>query len=98
VAELRGIMSAAPAPAVVAALLGMAERPDSSDQLRSIDMPTQVLVGENDEITPPGDARLLARAIRGAYFDVIPGAAHVPNLEQPAAFNEILHSFLSRVR
>lgn len=96
--ELRAVMNASPARSVVAALLGMAERPDSSPDLRSISVPTQVIVGENDEITPPGDARLLARAIPGARIEVIPKAAHLPNLEQPAAFNRILQSFLADVR
>ena len=96
--ELRAVMNASPARSVVAALLGMAERPDSSPDLRSINVPTQVIVGENDEITPPGDARLLARAIPGARIEVIPKAAHLPNLEQPAAFNRILESFLAGLR
>jgi pimeloyl-ACP methyl ester carboxylesterase len=96
--ELRAIMNASPAKSVVAALLGMAERPDSSPDLRSINVPTQVIVGENDEITPPGDAQLLVRAIRGARLEVIPNAAHLPNLEQPAAFNRVLASFLKDLR
>jgi 3-oxoadipate enol-lactonase len=96
--ELRAVMDTATGPAVVAALLGMAERPDSTPQLRSINMPTQLIVGAQDEITPPGDARLLARAIPGAQLEVIENAAHLPSLEQPAAFNRVLGAFLDRVR
>jgi 3-oxoadipate enol-lactonase len=96
--ELRAMMSSASAPAVIAALLGMAERPDSTPQLRSINVPVQIIVGEHDEITPPGDARLLARAIPGARMEVIPGAGHVPNLEQPVAFNRVLEGFLDGLR
>jgi 3-oxoadipate enol-lactonase len=96
--ELRAVMNAAPAPAVVAALLGMAERPDSTPQLRSINAPTQLIVGASDHITPPGDARLLARAIPGSQIEIIDEAAHMPSLEQPAAFNRVLVSFLDRLR
>jgi 3-oxoadipate enol-lactonase len=96
--ELRTVMNAAPAPAVVAALLGMAERPDSTPQLRSISAPTQLVVGATDPITPPGDARLLARAIPGSQIEIIEKAAHFPSLEQPAAFNRVLVSFLDRLR
>src|SRR5690606_26940589 len=96
--ELRTVMRAAPAPAVVAALLGMAERPDSTPQLRSINVPTQLIVGASDEITPPGDARLLARAIPGAQLEIIERAGHLPSLEQPAVFNRVLAAFLERVR
>ena len=96
--ELRAIMGSASAPAVIAALLGMAERPDSTPQLRSINVPVQIIVGEHDEITPPGDARLLARAIPGARMEIIPGAGHVPNLEQPAAFNRVLEGFLGGLK
>jgi pimeloyl-ACP methyl ester carboxylesterase len=96
--EMRDVMAAAPAPAVIAALLGMAERPDSTPQLRSINVPTQLIVGARDEITPPGDARLLARAIPGAQIEIIENAGHMPSLEQSAAFNRVLAAFLERVR
>lgn len=96
--EMRDVMSAAPASAVIAALLGMAERPDSTPQLRSINVPTQLIVGAHDAITPPGDARLLARAIPGAQIEIIDKAAHMPSLEQPAVFNRVLGTFLDRVR
>jgi 3-oxoadipate enol-lactonase len=96
--ELRAVMNAAPAQAVVAALLGMAERPDSTPQLRSINVPTHLIVGAHDQITPPGDARLLARAIPGSYIEIIEKAGHLPALEQPAAFNRVLSAFLERMR
>lgn len=95
--ELRSIMDTAPASSVIAALVGMAERPDSSPQLRSINVPTLVIVGERDVITPAGEARLLARAIPGAQLEIIPGAGHLPSLEQPAAFNRILEGFVRGV-
>jgi pimeloyl-ACP methyl ester carboxylesterase len=97
-AELRTIMEAAPAGAVAAALEGMARRPDSTPMLRSIAVPTQIMVGEDDEITPLAEAQLLARGIPGALLTVVPDAGHVPNLENPAVFNRTLHAFLAALR
>jgi pimeloyl-ACP methyl ester carboxylesterase len=92
--DLRAIMMAAPAESVAAALRGMAERPDSSAQLQAIMVPTQVIVGSDDEITPVAEAQFLARGIRGAILTVVPDAGHVPNLENPTSFNRTLHTFL----
>jgi 3-oxoadipate enol-lactonase len=78
-------------------LMAMAERPDSVPLLTQITCPTQVIVGERDQATPPSDAQLIAELIPGAALAVIPGAAHLANLEQPEAFNQILRSFTSRL-
>jgi 3-oxoadipate enol-lactonase len=93
--RLRQIMEASPAESVVSALRAMATRPDSTPLLRHLGvLPTQIIVGADDALTPPGEARLLARAIPGSFLEVIPDAGHVPNLEQPGAFNSVLHRFL----
>jgi 3-oxoadipate enol-lactonase len=78
-------------------LMAMAERPDSVPLLTQITCPTQVIVGERDQATPPSDAQLIAELIPGAALAVIPGAAHLANLEQPEAFNQILRSFAVRL-
>src|SRR5512133_2341398 len=70
-----------------AAILGMAERRDCSDLLPSITVPTAVIVGEHDAVTPPSAAEALARAIPDAALTVIPRAGHISNLENAAAFN-----------
>jgi 3-oxoadipate enol-lactonase len=96
-AEVRQILQAAPADSVAAALLGMAEREDSTGMLPSIDMPTLVVVGAEDVVTPPAAAREMADAIPGARLEVIDGAAHLSNLERPDEFNRILSAFLARL-
>jgi 3-oxoadipate enol-lactonase len=93
-AEVRQIMEAAPQATVSAALRAMAARPDSTPMLRSINVPTHVIVGADDQITRVGEAQLMARAIPGANIGVIRDSGHVPNLENPAAFNAELESFL----
>lgn len=80
---------------VIAALAGMAARHDSTAALPGITVPTLVLVGEEDGLTPPTTARAMAAAIPGASMRVIPGAGHVSNLEQPAVFNRALSDFLA---
>lgn len=78
-------------------LMAMAERPDSIPLLRQITWPTQIIVGELDLATPPSDATLMAEQIPGARLAVIPGAAHLVNLEQPEAFNQIVAAFASEL-
>ncbi len=79
-------------------LMAIAERPDSTGQLRTIHCPTLVLVGELDGLTTPEDNRRIAEGIPGARFELIPNAGHLSNLEQPEAFNNVLLGFLQTVR
>ncbi|MBU6433825.1 MAG: alpha/beta fold hydrolase, partial [Nitrospirae bacterium] len=76
-------------------LMAMAERPDSIPLLAQITCPTQIIVGKLDQATPPSDAELMAEKIPGARITIIPNAAHLANLEQPEAFNQIVASFAS---
>lgn len=75
-------------------LIGMAIRPDSEPVLRTIDVPVLILFGEDDVITNRGHGEMLARGIRGARLELIPGAGHLPNLEQTEDFNHALNQFL----
>ncbi|TKB64805.1 MAG: alpha/beta fold hydrolase [Nitrospira sp.] len=74
-------------------LMAMAERPDSVPLLSQITCPTQIIVGELDQATPPSDAKLMADHIPNAHLAIIPSAAHLANLEQPEAFNDIVVTF-----
>jgi pimeloyl-ACP methyl ester carboxylesterase len=69
-------------------------RPDSTPGLSRISCPTIVIVGEHDEITPPAESEAMHRAIARSTLCVIPGAGHLSNLEQPAAFSRGLADFL----
>jgi pimeloyl-ACP methyl ester carboxylesterase len=61
-------------------------------------VPTLVLVGNDDALTPPARAEALAAAIRGARLVTIPGAGHLSNLEQPEHFNAAVRAFLQALR
>ncbi len=78
-------------------LMAMAERPDSTPDLEGIRCPTQIIVGELDQATPPADSRLMADRIPGARYTVIPGAAHLSNLEQPEQFTAVVREFLAQL-
>ncbi|MDF0675712.1 MAG: alpha/beta fold hydrolase [Nitrospira sp.] len=75
-------------------LMAMAERPDSIPLLERMTCPVQIIVGELDLPTPPPDAKLLADRIPNARLAIIPGAAHLSNLEQPRPFTEAVRSFV----
>ena len=76
-------MTAAPSAAVAAGLRAMASRPDSTATLATIRVPTLVLVGQEDAITPVKDSEQLAHGIPRATLFVVPGAGHLAPLEQP---------------
>ena len=78
-------------------LMAMAERPDSIPLLRRITCPAQIIVGELDLPTPPSDATLMAHRIPNAHLAIIPGAAHLSNLERPDLFNETVRSFVANI-
>ncbi|MDP8923516.1 MAG: alpha/beta fold hydrolase [Chloroflexota bacterium] len=96
VERYRGIVDPARPPAVVAALQGLALRPDVTPPLRSVRCPTLVVVGSEDVVTPPSDARHIAEAIPDAQLEIIEGAGHLSNMEAPDQFNRVLLNFLVR--
>lgn len=94
VERIRGIMTGESVEGIVGALTAMRERPDSTAMLAEIDVPTLVVVGEEDTITPVKESRAMHEAIRGSRLEIVPGAGHLSNLERPAAFNAGLSDFV----
>ena len=76
------------------ALAGLSARADSTTTLREIRVPTLVVVGAEDVLTPVEEAEALQRGITGSRLALIPKAGHLSNLENPDAFNEVLIGFL----
>jgi pimeloyl-ACP methyl ester carboxylesterase len=97
VAALRDRILATPPSAIANALHGLAARADSRSTLSAISLPTLVLVGAEDVLTPPAEAEALVSAIAGARLEVVPRAGHLANLENPAAVNAALTRFLARL-
>lgn len=95
--ELRALIVATNPTGIAGALRGMAARPDSSADLGEITIPTLVIVGAEDTLTPPAEAQRLQAGIAGSSLVTLPGAAHLPNLERPVEFNAALLGFLEKV-
>lgn len=94
--ELRGIIEANDGRAIAAALRAMAARPDSTPLLSTIAVPTVIVVGAEDTLTPPEDSRRMRDAISGSRLTEIRGAGHMSNMEKPDAFNAAVESLWER--
>ena len=92
---LHQMLASAPVEGIIGALQAMMDRPDSTDLLQTINVPTLIIVGEEDALTPVKESRAMHAAIPGSRLEILPGAGHVSNLERPAAFNHVLGEFLS---
>ena len=95
VSFVRGMITRMRVDGIVGQLEAMMSRPDSTPTLSTIDVPVMTVVGDEDAITPPKEARSMHGAIRGSRLEVIAHAGHLSNLERPAAFNAVLVEFLS---
>lgn len=96
--KVREVMAGAPVPGLLGALAAMRDRPDSTDLLAGLKgLPTLVVVGAEDVLTPPREAEGMAKAIPGAKLAIIPNAGHLAPLEQPEAFNRHLAALLAGV-
>jgi pimeloyl-ACP methyl ester carboxylesterase len=80
--------------AIAGALAALMTRPDSTPTLSTIRCPVQIIVGDEDAITPPPLSEQMHRDIPGSELAVIKGAGHMSNMEQPAVFNDTLARFL----
>jgi pimeloyl-ACP methyl ester carboxylesterase len=76
------------------AIQRMMERLDATPVLAQLRVPTLIVVGEEDALTPVEESRRMAEVVAGARLEVIPRAGHLANLEQPARFNAVLTHFL----
>ncbi|MFC4004833.1 alpha/beta fold hydrolase [Prauserella oleivorans] len=85
VATVRELIEAQAPAGVAWAQRAMAARPDSTEALRQAGVPALVIVGEQDTVTPPDEARAMADALPDARLEVLPGAGHLTPLEAPDA-------------
>jgi pimeloyl-ACP methyl ester carboxylesterase len=93
--ELRQVMLRTNPVGAAAALRGMAARRDATPLLPTVALPTLVLGGEQDVISPPAEMQAMAKAIPGARWVPIPDAGHMAPCENPTAVNHALAEFLS---
>jgi pimeloyl-ACP methyl ester carboxylesterase len=96
--KLRDIMESCPPLTIEHAQLAMCDRRDYGDELASIALPTLVVVGQADIITPPTVAQGMARQMPHAQVAIIPNAGHVCPMEEPGLVNVAMGSFLASLR
>jgi 3-oxoadipate enol-lactonase len=96
--EMRAMMARQSVDAIVGALTALRNRPDSRATLPTITVPTLIIVGDEDTLTPPADAermRELLPASLNARIEIIAEAGHVTCVERPAAVTHVLADFLA---
>ncbi|MBI1344939.1 alpha/beta fold hydrolase [bacterium] len=93
---VRNVMLANSSRAIAAAQRGMAVRPDSTPSLKDITVPTLVISGEYDAISPPDEMRTFAAEIPHSEFALIPGVGHMTPMEAPQEFNAAVRDWLQR--
>ena len=91
--SLVDMMQACPPLTIEHALAALRDRPDQTDLLSSISIPTLVVVGENDSLTPPALSQSMAAKIPTCTLSIIRGAGHMSPMEQPAQVNLAMHRF-----
>ncbi|HZP46985.1 MAG TPA: alpha/beta fold hydrolase [Vicinamibacterales bacterium] len=95
VAHLRDIAMRNSNASIAGMVRALMSRKDSTPLLAGIRVPTLIVVGEEDTITPPALSQQMHAAIGGSTLEVIPRVGHLPNLEDPSAFNRVLTHFLA---
>jgi 3-oxoadipate enol-lactonase len=92
------MITGTPVAGIVGALAAMRDRAGSESLLASLaDIPTLVMVGELDALTPPEQAKALVEMVPGARLEVISGAGHLPPMEQPEEVTRLLREFLGAI-
>lgn len=96
-ALLRETIAANPPRGIADALAGLAARADSTPILREIRVPTLVVCGDEDVITPLAESEALVRGIAGSRLEVVAAAGHLSSVENPEGFNVVVRKFLAEL-
>jgi pimeloyl-ACP methyl ester carboxylesterase len=94
VARVREMILRADPRGAAAAQRGMAARRNYSEDLPGINLPVLIITGRQDSIRPVADARFTHQGLSNSRLEIIEGAAHMTNMEQPEVFNHHLLDFL----
>jgi len=92
---VRKMIESCPAITIEHALLAMRDRPDQSEFLPSIAVPTLIVVGEHDILTPPASSQKMHDLIAGSQLHTVANAGHMAPLEQPETVNAHIRRFLA---
>lgn len=95
--SLHAMMEACPAMTIEHALAALRDRPDQTNLLPTISIPTLVVVGETDSLTPPAIAQAMKSKIPNSSLAIIRGAGHMAPMEQPGQVNLAIGRFLQKI-
>jgi len=93
--QLRSVVFANSENIIIKGLVALAERAENCSTLSEINIPTLIICGREDEVTPLVQSEFIHTAIKGSILNVIDNAGHVSNLEQPDKFNKHILDFLT---
>lgn len=82
---------------LIATIKALANRPDTSDALRSLNVPALIICGKQDTVTPPEKSQAMHDLIKNSVYKTIDKAGHLSNIEQPEEFNKIMGEFIKDV-
>lgn len=95
VETLRSVVFSNSQNIIAMGLIALAERSETCSILNDVGIPTLILCGREDEVTPLAQSEFMHAAIKGSILHVIDNAGHVSNLEQPHEFNKHIRHFLT---
>jgi 3-oxoadipate enol-lactonase len=95
VQELKDVVFANSQHIIAEGLRALSGRSETCSSLPNLEIPTLIICGREDTVTPLDQSKAMHEAIEGSILHIIEKAGHVSNLEQPEAFNSILEEFLS---
>jgi YbgC/YbaW family acyl-CoA thioester hydrolase len=98
VERVRQMMEATPVAGMLGAITSLRDRPDSTTLLPTLDgLPTLVIVGEEDQMTPPALSQSMADLMPGSRLIVVPGAGHLTPMERPEVATTAVAEFLAQI-
>jgi len=95
VEQLRKVVFSNSQHIITQGLVALAERSETCSILNDISIPTLIICGKEDVVTPLDESKFLNKNIKGSVLHVITNAGHVSNLEEPIKFNKHLRNFLT---
>ena len=98
VEHLRNTVFANSKEIIMAGLTALAERNETCSGLNKISIPTLIICGSDDKLTPLAQSEFMHKNITKSKLKIIDNAGHVSNLEQPEAFNNFLANFLNSLK
>lgn len=97
VATIRAVIESTSPLSICGTLLALAARTDTTNALAGIKVPTLIMAGEHDALTPPSASQAMHSHIKDSEIHIIPAAAHMSNMENTAFFNDKLLAFLKKI-